>query len=144
MKNQIQVMLLVAAALYMAWGLALLLAPMVAHGLISTGPYDPVVTAMFGAALVAFTVTFLIAARDPVKEIVRASTAAMILLGFTAAFFIFIGKSMPMSFVTGLSLLLDLAVGGFLFLAEAKLDLMRHAKPARSRVSNGRRRRRYA
>jgi hypothetical protein len=146
MKTQIQFTLLLAAALYMGWGLTLLLAPMVAHALISTGPYDPVVTALLGAALIAFTVTFLIAARDPVKEIVRASSAAMVLIGFTAAFFIFISKSMPLSFVTVVTLLIDLAAAGVLFLAEAKLDLLRHARPVKSRSlrASGRKRKRYA
>jgi hypothetical protein len=143
MKTQIQFTLLVAAVLYMGWGLTLLLAPMASHKLISAGPYDPVVTAMFGVALIAFTLTFLIAARDPVKEIVRASSAAMLLIGFTAAFFIFINKSMPLSFVTVATLLIDLAAGVVLFLSEAKLDLLRHSRPVKSRGSV-RKRKRYA
>jgi hypothetical protein len=143
MKTQIQFTLLVAAVLYMGWGLTLLMAPMAAHKLISIGPNDPVTTAMLGASLIAFTVTFLIAARDPVKEIVRAASAAMLLIGFTAAFFIFINKSMPLSFVTVATLAIDLAAGGVLFLAEAKLDLLRHVRPGKSR-SSVRKRKRYA
>jgi len=146
MKTQIQFTLLLAAALYMGWGLALLLAPMPAHALISIGPYDPVVSAMLGAALISFTVTFLIGARDPVKEIVRASSAAMFLIGLTAAFFIFINKSMPLSVVTVGTLLIDLVAAGVLFLSEAKLDLLRHARPVKSRAlkASGRKRKRYA
>jgi hypothetical protein len=70
----------------------------------------------------------------------------MVLIGFTAAFFIFISKSMPLSFVTVVTLLIDLAAAGVLFLAEAKLDLVRHSRPVKSRSlrSSGRKRKRYA
>ena len=45
MESTIRFTLLVSAALYMAWGLSLVLAPEVAHSIISVGPYDPVTTA---------------------------------------------------------------------------------------------------
>lgn len=125
MKTQIQVTLLVAAALYMAWGLALLLAPGVTQGLVSKGPYDPAMTSMFGATLLGMMVTFVIAAYDPEKEIVRASAAGMAFVGFTAAFLVFIGKSMPLSVLTVVSLVVDLGACGVLFLSEARLDMLR-------------------
>lgn len=127
-KIQLQLTLLIAAAVYMGWGLALLIAPTVAHDLISTGPYDAVSTAMFGTALLGFMVTFLIAARDPVKEIVRAAAAAMALIGLVAAFLVFGAKAMPLNFVTFSSVAVDLACAGILFLTEGKLDIERHAK----------------
>jgi len=127
MKTRIQVTLLIAATLYMAWGLALLLAPGVAQGLISNGPYDPSMTAMFGAALLGMMVTFVIAAYDPEKEIVRASAVGMAFVGFTAAFLIFIGKSMPLSALTVISLVVDLGACGVLFLSEMRLDLKRQS-----------------
>ncbi|MHB1951894.1 MAG: hypothetical protein ACYCQK_10525 [Acidiferrobacteraceae bacterium] len=126
MKTQMQVTLLLAAAVYMGWGLSMLLAPSVAHHLLSSGPIDPVVDAMFGISLVSFAVMFLIAARDPVKEIVRAAAAAQGLIGLTAAYLLFITKTMPLGVVTMLSLLVDLAAAGVLFLTEARLDLARH------------------
>jgi hypothetical protein len=58
-RTLIQVVLLIAAALYMGWGLTLLLAPSVSHALVSTGPCDPAVTAMFGATLLGMMVTFV-------------------------------------------------------------------------------------
>ncbi len=134
MKTQMRVILLVAAALYMAWGLALLLAPDVAQGLISNGVYDPSMTAMFGAALLGMMVTFVIAAYDPEKEIVRASAVGMAFVGFTAAFLIFIGKSMPLSSVTVISLVVDLGACGMLFLTEARLDLKRQPAKTGSRA----------
>ena len=133
MKTQIQVTLLVAAALYMAWGLALLLAPSVTQGFISNGAYDPAMSAMFGATLLGMMVTFVIAAYDPEKEIVRASAAGMAFVGFTAAFLVFIGKSMPLSPLTVISLAVDLGACGVLFLTEARLDMLRQAGRPRAR-----------
>jgi hypothetical protein len=130
MKTQIQVTLLIAAALYMGWGLTLILAPGTSHALLSLGPYDGVTTAMFGAALLGMMVTFVIAAYDPEKEIVRASAVGMAFVGFTAAYLVFITKAMPLSIYTVGSLAIDLVCCGVLFLSEARLDLAAKRRPA--------------
>ncbi len=129
MKTQIQVTLLIAAALYMGWGLTLILAPGTSHALLSLGPYDNVTTAMFGAALLGMMATFVIAAYDPEKEIVRASAVGMAFVGFTAAYLVFITKSMPLSIYTVSSLGIDLVCCGVLFLSEARLDLVAKRRP---------------
>lgn len=130
MKAQIQVTLLIAAALYMGWGLTLVLAPGTVHPMLSLGPYDSVTTAMFGAALLGMMATFVIAAYDPEKEIVRASATGMAFVGFTAAYLVFIAKSMPLSLTTVSSLVIDLACCGVLFLSEARLDLVAKKRTA--------------
>lgn len=130
MKAQIQVTLLIAAALYMGWGLTLVLAPGTVHPLLSLGPYDSVTTAMFGAALLGMMATFVIAAYDPEKEIVRASATGMAFVGFAAAYLVFIAKSMPLSLYTVGSLAIDLVCCGALFLSEARLDLAAKKRPA--------------
>lgn len=130
MKARLQLILLAAAAVYMGWGLALLLAPEAAHPLLSTGPYDPVMTALFGVALVAFAAGFVIGARDPVKEVVRVAVVAQLLLGAVVAFLMFVAATLPRSPVTLISLCLDIAAGGLLFLLEARLDLARHHSKA--------------
>ncbi len=132
MESQIRFTLLLSAALYMAWGLALVLAPEASHRLISTGAYDPVTTAMFGATVIGVMVMFVIAAYDPEREIVRASAAALAVVGFTAAYLVFIAKLMPLSPVTVISLLVDLGACGMLFLTEARLDLQRQSRARRS------------
>lgn len=134
MESQIRFTLLVAAALHMGWGLALVLAPAASHNLISNGPYDPVTTAMLGATLIAVMVMLAIAAYDPEREIVRASAAALAVVGFTAAYLIFIAKEMPLAPITLVSLVVDLAAAGVLFLTEARLDLYRQqrVKPRRA------------
>lgn len=144
MKTQIQVTLLIAAALYMAWGLALLLAPSVSHDLISIGPYDSATTALFASALLGMMVTFLIAAYDPEKEIVRAAATGLAFVGFTSAYLIFIGKSIPLSVVTVGSLVVDLSACGVLFLTEMRLDFKNQGdrKPGgKRRRASGKRRR---
>ena len=108
MESQIRFTLLIAAALYMGWGLSLVLAPGASHGLISNGPYDPVTTAMFGAAMIGMMIMFVIAAYDPEREIVRAAAAGLAVVGFTSAYLIFLAKAMPLTPITVISLLVDL------------------------------------
>lgn len=139
MESQIRFTLLIAAALYMGWGLALLLAPQMSHTLISSGPYDPVTTAMFGAAMVSMVIMFVIAAYDPEREIVRAAAAGLAVVGFTAAYLIFIAKVMPLRPITVISMLIDLGASVVLFLMEARLDLRQ--QPKVKRVTGGSRRR---
>ena len=131
MESQIRFTLLIAAALYMGWGLSLVLAPGASHGLISNGPYDPVTTAMFGAAMIGMMIMFVIAAYDPEREIVRAAAAGLAVVGFTSAYLIFIAKAMPLAPITVISLLVDLGACVVLFLTEARIDLQEQKKPRR-------------
>lgn len=139
MESQIRFTLLIAAALYMGWGLSLMLAPGASHGLISYGPYDPVTTAMFGAAMIGMMIMFVIAAYDPEREIVRAAAAGLAVVGFTSAYLIFIAKVMPLAPVTVISLLVDLGACGVLFLTEARIDLQEQKKPRRTASATRRR-----
>lgn len=131
MESQIRFTLLIATALYMGWGLSLMLAPEASHGLISNGPYDPVTTAMFGAAMIGMMIMFAIAAYDPEREIVRAAAAGLAVVGFTSAYLIFIAKAMPLGTLTMFSLVVDLGACAVLFLTEARLDLKAQKKPRR-------------
>jgi hypothetical protein len=141
MESQIRFTLLVAAALYMGWGLSLVLAPSVTHNLISNGPYDMVSTAMFGAAMIGMMIMFVIAAYDPEREIVRAAAAGLAVVGFTSAYLIFIAKAMPLGPLTVISLLVDLGACAVLFLTEARLDLQdQEKKPRRVAAASVRRR----
>ena len=138
METVIRFTLLLAAALYMGWGLALVLAPDMTHALISHGPYDPATTAMFGAAMIGMMIMFVIAAYDPEREIVRASAAGLVVVGFTAAYLIFIAKAMPLRPITVLSLVFDLTACVVLFLTEARLDLREQTRTKRSASSRRR------
>ena len=133
MKTRIQATLLIAAALYMGWGVGLLLAPGMSQSMISVGPPDSSTTAMLGAALLGLMVTFLFAAYDPEKEIVRDSATGMAFVGFTAAYLMFSTKSMPLSAATFISLVIDLGAAGLLFLSETGLNLKRRTAGARGK-----------
>jgi hypothetical protein len=139
MESQIRFTLLIAAALYMGWGLSLVLAPGVSHSLISYGPYDPVTTAMFGAAMIGMMIMFVIAAYDPEREIVRAAAAGLAVVGFTSAYLIFIAKAMPLGQLTVFSLIVDLGACAVLFLTEARIDLKAQKKPRRGAAAARRR-----
>lgn len=139
MESIIRFTLLVSAALYMGWGLTLILAPDMGHSLISHGPYDPVTTAMLGAAMIGMMTMFVIAAYDPEREIVRAAATGLAVVGFTAAYLIFISKGMPLRPTTVFSLLVDLGSAVILFLSEARLDLRKQSKPKRPGASMRRR-----
>lgn len=128
MKTQLQLTLLIAAALYLAWGLGLMLAPTVTQSMISVGTHDPAVTALLAASFLGLMISLLIAARNPVKELVRAVAVSMALIGFTGAYFMFAAKAMPLSGLTLMSLLVDLGAAAVLFLIEGKLDIQRHAR----------------
>lgn len=131
MESLIRFTLVVAAALYLGWGLSLILAPEITQALISKGPHDPVTTAMFGAAMLGMMIMFVIAAYDPEREIVRASAAALAVVGLTAGYLMFVPRVMPLSLVTLFSLLVNLGACGVLFLIEARLDLRGQARPRR-------------
>jgi hypothetical protein len=144
MESQIRFTLLIAAALYMGWGLSLVLAPSVSHSLISNGPYDMVSTAMFGAAMIGMMIMFVIAAYDPEREIVRAAAAGLAVVGFTSAYLIFIAKAMPLAPITVISLLVDLGACAVLFLTEARMDLQDQDQKKPRRVATASVRRRHA
>ncbi|MCK7497299.1 MAG: hypothetical protein MZW92_45705 [Comamonadaceae bacterium] len=130
MESLIRFTLIVVAALYLGWALSLILAPEVTQALISSGPHDPVSTAMFGAAMIGMMFMFVIAAYDPERGIVRASAAALAVVGFTAAYLMFVPRAMPLSLITVFSLLVDLGACGVLF-SEARLDLRDQLRPRR-------------
>jgi hypothetical protein len=117
MKAQVQIALVIVALLYLAWGLALLLAPEQAHALLSTGPYNATTSAMFGAALFAFVTIFFIAAHEPMREIVHASAVGLAFFGVVAAYQMLVANTMPQSPPTVISLMINLAVAVYLLMS---------------------------
>lgn len=117
MKNHVQSALVIAAILYLGWGLSLLVAPDKMHPLLSTGAYDPVTTAMFGAGLFAFVLVFLIAAHNPLRETVHASVSALLFFGFVGLYQMFVAKGMPQTTLTVVSMVINLAVAIYLLIS---------------------------
>lgn len=132
MESLIRFTLVVAAALYLGWGLALILAPQVTHAVISGGPFDPVTTTLFGAGLIGMTIVFVIAAYDPEREIVRASAAALAVVALAALYLMFLPGGMPWSAVTGFSLLVNLGAAFVLAVNAVRVDLRAQRRERRS------------
>jgi len=125
MKNHVQSALVIAAILYLGWGLSLLVAPEKVHPLLSTGTFDPAITAMFGAGLFAFVLVFLIAAHNPLRETVHASVSALLFFGFVGLYQMFVAKGMPQTAMIVISMIINLAVAIYLliFLTDAAMAM---------------------
>lgn len=132
-QAQAQVALVIAAVLFLGWGLALLIKPHATHALLSTAANDPATTAMFGGALFAFAAMFFIAWREPAREIVYASAVSLMFLGVVAGYQLLIGKHMPQNPATVITLVLTLGISVYLFisLTEAAMNLAAVARKGR-------------
>jgi len=117
MKNHVQIALLIAAVLYLGWGVGLLVAPESMHPLLSTWRYDPAMTAMFGAGLFAFVLVFLIAAQNPTHEMVHASVSGLLFFGFVGLYQMFVAKGMPQNAMTVISMVINLAIAIYLLIS---------------------------
>jgi len=117
MKAQTQVALLLAAMLYLAWGIGLWVAPQQSHALLTGGFYSAGVGALFGAALMALAVLFVLAAAHVLRPLVHAAATALLLVGLTAAYHMFMVHSVMQGPATVISLLLNLGIGLFLLIA---------------------------
>lgn len=138
MNVHIQVNLLIAAALYLLWALAMFMGQQETHPLLSTGPYDAAASSMFGASLFAFVVLFLIALLNPIKELVYASAAALAFLALVALYQLFISHNMPQNPATFFSLLISGTIAAILFFsmiqAPTTAGVGHHAGSSRTRT----------
>lgn len=138
MKSQTQIALLLAAMLYFAWGFALWVAPQQAHALLTGGFYNAGVSALFGAALLAMAVLYVLAAAHVLRPLVHAAATALLLVGLTAAYQMFMVHSVLQGPATVVSLALNLGIGLFLLIAASdgifELDNGRNGRK-RARVS---------
>lgn len=117
MKAQTQVALLLAAMLYLAWGIALWVAPQSTHALLTGGFYSAGIGALFGAALMALAVLFVLGAAHVLRPMVYAAATALLLIGLTAAYQMFMLHSVMQGPATVVSLVLNLGIGLFLLIA---------------------------
>lgn len=114
MRKQLKVSLFLVMLLYIAWGVSLLFLPKLVHELISVDAYDSVTARMFGGALLAWGLGFLIAARSPGKEIVQAATVALLMVGVCAAASMFYFDVMPVTSMTFVSLVVNVGAAAML------------------------------
>lgn len=136
MKNHVQIALVIAALLYLVWGLSLLVAPEWANQMLSSSPINATTSSLFGAGLFAFVIVFLIAAHRPGRETVHAAVTGLLFIGVVTAYQLFIAKAMPQTSWTVISLVINIAVALYLLMAltESALNLEEGKKaPSASR-----------
>jgi hypothetical protein len=116
MKSQVQAALLIAALLYFSWAMGLFLMPEASLKLITTGPENTTLTAMFAAALLGFATMFLVTAHEPGHEAVQGAAIGLGFIGATAGYQMLIVKTMPQTTPTVISLILSLGLAIYLFM----------------------------
>ena len=117
MKTQIRIALALAAGLYLTWGFGLWFLPAPTYHLLTVDPFSPSFSALFGASLLAMAVLFVTTVRHPLRPLVHASSVALLLIGLTAAYQMFLTHSMAQGLATVVSLILNFAIGLFLLIA---------------------------
>ncbi len=132
MRSEAQFALVIAAFLYLAWGLGVLVAPQATGALLSNEPFNATMTALFGAALFAFSTLFLIGAHDPSREIVHASAVALTLIATVEGYQIWGNRSMPQSPATVFSFIINLGVAAYLLISLS--EAMSHRAPVVAKV----------
>ena len=135
MKAQTQVALLLAAMLYFAWGIALWIAPHHTHMLLTSGPYSAGVNSLFGATLMGMGVLYVIAMMHTLRPLLHAAASALLLVGLTAAYQMFMVHSVSQGPATVISLALNLAIGLYLVIAasEGVLEITANGRGRRKR-----------
>lgn len=134
MKSHIQIALVIVMILYLLWALGLLVAPETVHNSLSTGPFDASSSAMFGAGLFAFVLVFMVAVHEPTRELVFVSATGLLFFGLTAAYQIFISKTMPQHPVTVFTLIINLGVAVYLLITLSESVMSATAAPASKRT----------
>ena len=133
MRNHVQGALVIAAMLYFAWGLSLLVAPQPMHALLSSEPLNAATTSMFTAGLFAFVTVFLIAAHRPERETMHAAVAGLLFYGLVAGYNVFIAGAMKTNVWTVSSVVVAVALAAYVLLGltEAAMNLEAGGKRAR-------------
>jgi len=130
MKTHIQIALVIVMILYLLWALGLLVAPEMVHTSLSTGPFDASSSAMFGAGLFAFVLVFMVAVHEPTRELVFVSATGLLFFGVTAAYQIFISKTMPQHPGTVFTLIINLGVAVYLLITLSESVMSAMTAPA--------------
>jgi len=120
MKQHAQIALFLGALLYLVWGIALLVAPESAHGVLSKGAFDPAMTGLFAASLVGITTLFVFAGHSPTKELTAVSAVVSLCLGLAMAILMGFSHAMHVSLIVVISMLGSLSLGLYLFISQTE------------------------
>ena len=142
MRIYTQISMLYAAAVYLMWGLGFMLAPADMHKILSAGPYDPAMTAMFTASLLAFAIIIIAFVNFLNRAFITVAIVVMSFLGVTTIYQIAHGNILS-NLATITTLIINCGVALFLIyslLMEAAgaewkaAPRARSRRPSRSRV----------
>jgi len=120
MKQHAQIALFIGALLYLVWGIALLVAPESAHGVLSKGVFDPTMTGLFAASLVGITTLFVFAGHNPTKELTAVSAVISLCLGLAMAILMGFSQAMHVSLIVVVSMVGSLSLGLYLFISQTE------------------------
>jgi hypothetical protein len=140
----VQTALAIVAVLYLIWGVGFVTSPEMVHKLLTTGPYSSALAAMFGAAIFALAVLFLIGVANPLRPLIQAAAAALAIIGAVALYQMFIAHAMPQNPQTVASLVIDLVTAVYLFLTQSEAMQAQEARQvvARPRKTAAKRKKR--
>ena len=86
MRIYTQISMLYAAAVYLMWGIGFMLAPTEMHKILSAGPYDPAISALFTASLLAFAVIIIAFVNFLNRAFITITIVIVAFLGVTAIY----------------------------------------------------------
>lgn len=149
MKNHIRASLVVISVMFLVWGVGFIMFPEVMHKALSSGTYDKATGALFAAALVGMSLTFLIVAQDPNRDVVYGLAATLGFLGIATAISMLPEGGMNTNSGTLTSLIVTVGVAIYLFVAQseqvtassaqrpsaAAKPAVKASKPAKKKVS---------
>lgn len=120
MKNHIRASLVVVSAMFLVWGVGFIMVPDVMHEALSYGNYDKATAALFAAALVGMSLTFLIVAQDPDRDVVYGLAATLGFLGIATAISMLPEGGIKTNAGTLSSLVLTIGVAIYLFVVQSE------------------------
>ncbi|GMR20062.1 MAG: hypothetical protein BMS9Abin36_0657 [Gammaproteobacteria bacterium] len=120
MKQHAQIALFIGVLLYLVWGIALLVAPESAHGVLSKGAFDPVMTGLFAASLVGITTLFVFAGHNPTKELTAVSAVISLCLGLAMAILMGFSQAVHVNLIVVISVVVSLSLGLYLFISQTE------------------------
>jgi len=128
MKTRIQIVLLITALLFGAWGLGLLLAPEYSQRLISSEPYNSAMGFLLGCSFVGWVVACLIAVYAPGRAIVLAVAIGTLVMAVVSLVLMFGVHTMPVRDTNVISLVVALGSAGYLLFAENLIGRMQSTR----------------
>jgi hypothetical protein len=128
MKTRIQIVLLITALLFGAWGLGLVLAPEYSQRLISSEPYNSVMGYLLGCSFLGWVAACIIAMYVPGRAIVLAVAIGTLVMAVVSLVLMFGFHTMPMRDTNLVSLVVALGSSGYLLFAENLISRMQASR----------------